>query len=56
MLLMDHLLYRTSVFGRKWNGDKSGKDVFKIGPVTNMSPPEIVLEEKASENPAKVDV
>lgn len=45
MLLMDHLLYRTSVFGRTWNGNLDGKEVFQIGPVTNMKNPEIELDE-----------
>jgi len=41
MLLIDHLLYRTQVYGR--DVDYKKKDVFRIGPVTNMSAPKILI-------------
>mgnify|MGYP000131449806 CR=1 FL=1 len=53
MLLMDHLLYRTSVFGRRWNEGITGNDVFQIGPVLNMAPPEVEIEDKPSEGEHK---
>lgn len=55
MLLIDHLLYRTSVFGVRWNGNQTGRDVFKIGHVTNMAEPNIVLEEENALQPQTIE-